>query len=150
MAEEFRNNNYKTTNGKYPEVDAGIQFMPSMFDGEPTMEQHYFRNQLNINLLWDDYNKLQNRLPEDMKWDDTVAANYHQNHTVNNKPNRKYVSFDGHFELVYNDNNVLLTASNNPDDMGTYNYASPDNWYEHYIKDVKPYGAISIKWGNVL
>ena len=62
---------------------------------------------------------------------------------------RKYVSFDGHFELVYNDDNVLLTQYNNPEDMGTYNYSHPDDIVGHIIKDVKPYGAIWMKWGNV-
>ena len=84
-----------------------------------------------------------------MKWDDSVAADYHQNITTNNKPNRKYVSFDGHFELVYNNDNILQTAKNNPLDMGTYNYANPSNWAGHFVMDVKPYGAVWIKWGNV-
>jgi len=33
--------------------------------------------------------------------------------------------------------------------MGTYNYASLSDWYGHFISDVKPYGAIWPKWGNV-
>lgn len=59
------------------------------------------------------------------------------------------VSYDGHFELVYNDNDVLLTQYNNLHDMGTYNYANPNDAWEHFVRDVKPYGAVWIKWGNV-
>ena len=88
----------------------------------------------------------------DMRWKDNIAASYHQNNTVNDEPNRKYVSFDGHFELVFNGDNALQTQYNNSDDMGTYNYYDPDaDGVGHAIYDVEPYGLIPgmIKWGNV-
>lgn len=50
---------------------------------------------------------------------------------------------------MYNGNNVLQTEHNNPEDMGTYNYANPSDVFGHFIKNVKPYGAVWIKWGNV-
>ena len=31
----------------------------------------------------------------------------------------------------------------------TYNYVRPDDTVGHTTKDVKPYGAVGIKWGNV-
>ena len=34
-------------------------------------------------------------------------------------------------------------------EMGTYNYSSPANTSGHFIQDVKPYGAVWMKWGNV-
>ena len=149
LAEKMRKDDYQSTNGVSREVDKGIKFMPKMIEGEPTKEQHYFRNKLNVKFSWEEFTILQERLPENMKWTDKVDASYHQNNTVNNRPNRKYVSACGHFELIYNDDNVLLTEDNNPDDMGTYNYANPADWWEHTVKDVKPYGAIWIKWGNI-
>ena len=104
----------------------------------------FFRNSLNIEFSWSDFEKLQANLPPDMKWE-TVIASYHQNHKVNGIDNVKYVSADGHFEVVYNANNVLQTKNNNPDDMGTYNYRSPNDWLGHYYKDILPYN----NWGNV-
>ena len=63
--------------------------------------------------------------------------------------NRKYVSFDGHFEIVYSAENILLTEGSGDIDMGTYNYSPStdgDNviekgeaYLEHYKKDMKPY-----------
>ena len=147
---DFREAEYLTTNGAYKYIDDGIAFMPKPIEGAPTKAQHYFRNKLNLNFTWEQYQKLQERLPDDMKWIENVAATLHQNNKVNGKDNRKYVSFDGHFELMFNDNNVLLTAANNCQDMGTYNYASPtDDAWGHVIKDVLPYGGLWIKWGNV-
>lgn len=35
------------------------------------------------------------------------------------------MSYDGFFELLYNGKNILQTESNNPEDMGTFNYYSP-------------------------
>ena len=65
---------------------------------------------------------------------------------VDGMENIKYVSADGHFELIYNGNNELLTQDNNPDDMGTYNYYSPvTNKMLHSYYDVIPY----FEYGNV-
>lgn len=77
---------------------------------------------------------------------DSVQADEHQNHKTNGKENRKYVSYDGYFELIYNDNNVLQTEKNNPDDMGTFNYYSPKTEIVGHLE----YDWWSYKlWGNV-
>jgi len=61
------------------------------------------------------------------------------------KSNVKYVSADGHFEVIYNKNGVLLSEKNDPANMGTYNYASPTNdAVNHVILDWATYK----KWYN--
>ena len=149
----FASNDFATTEGQFPSVDDNIAYMSTLpTGGVITQEQHYFRNNLNLNFSWAEYEKMQERLPNDMRWKDNIAASYHQNNTVNDEPNRKYVSFDGHFELVFNGDNALQTQYNNSDDMGTYNYYDPDaDGVGHAIYDVEPYGLIPgmIKWGNV-
>lgn len=32
-------------------------------------EEHYFRNELNIEYEWEDFKKLQERLPDELKWE---------------------------------------------------------------------------------
>ncbi len=151
FAEQFRLNNYKTTNGEFKYVDDGIKFMESRPDDWAgiiplSMREHFFRNKLNLNFTWEQFEKLSERLPNNMKWEKVIAS-FHQNHIVNGRENVKYVSPDGHFELVYNDNHELLTEYNNPDDMGTYNYYSPiKNEVKHTYYDVLPY----LDYGNVL
>lgn len=68
--------------------------------------------------------KLNDILPENMKWGE-VTSTLHQHHTVDGKDNIKYISADGHFEIVYNGNNETQNQYNNPDDIRTYNYYSP-------------------------
>lgn len=116
-------------------------------NGVVTEWEHYYRNNLNLEFSYDELMKLNQRLPEDMRWE-TVAAKYHQNHKVNNKANIKYVSGCGHFEVVYNDNKEIQNRDNNTDDMGTYNYSASNKasgWYGHYIYDMLPYDD----YGNV-
>ena len=52
--------------------------------------------------------------------------------------NSKYVSPDGHFEAVYDENGRLVTSDQN---RGTFNYYSPNEWggVPHVIVDVIPY-----------
>ena len=151
LADRFRANQYLTTKGENKIVDAGIEYMLTKPDSDITMEQHYFRNQLNIQYEWSDFGKLQRRLPDNLKWNGNVLSGFHQNNTVNRPfSNRKYVSFDGYFELIFNDDNVLQTQYNNPDDMGTYNYYNPTTQSDlHFKYDVSPYGLIRRKWGNI-
>ena len=74
-------------------------------------------------------------------WDDGVSANCHQ-FTSANKNNKKFVSPDGKYEAIYDEDNNLVTDSR---DVGTYNYASPNkDPLGHAIKDVLPW----IIWGN--
>ena len=139
-AKDFRANDYKTTNGVFPDVDAGIEYMQKLPYAPLNEEQHYFRNELNIQFEWKDFQKLQKRLPSDMEWNGNVLANEHQNKLYNNQPNKKYVSACGSFEVIYNANNELQTQYNNWQDMGTFNYMSPiDYWFDHLIYDLWPY-----------
>jgi RHS repeat-associated protein len=143
-ANDFRKNNYLTTNGLFKDVDENIKFMSSLPTDELTEEQHYFRNKLNLHFSWDQFQKLQERLPDELKWKELPfsQAAFHKFTGINN---RKYVSSDGHFELVYNKDNVLLNENNNPADMGTYNYYGPDDKENHTKYDVVPW----LNWLNV-
>lgn len=121
---EFKKTGYKKTGIKF--YDEGIEFMPK----KPSIifinqEEHYFRNKLNINYEWKDFEKLNDSLPDKYKWQRMMPPldAMHQNTAKEGKPNRKYVSFDGHFEAVYSYYNVLLNEKNASIDMGTYNYA---------------------------
>jgi hypothetical protein len=59
--------------------------------------------------------------------------------------NLKFISEDGHFEAVYNKEGCLLTADNDPLNMGTFNYGDyqTENM-KHYKYDVWPY----FEWNN--
>ena len=144
-ADEFRASGYTDAgDGAWNAViNNNIQTRPS---GETvSMEEHFFRNELNLEFSYADLMKLNERLPDNMKWE-TVVATLHQNNTVNGKENIKYVSADGHFEIVYNGYNEIQNQYNNPDDMGTYNYYSPTTEaVQHGIYDVIPYW----QYGNV-
>lgn len=64
-----------------------------------------------------------------------------------NEHNLKWVSADGLQEFVYRYEEggyVLLTDANDPVNVGTYNYASPDDATAHLWLDVVPW----ILWGN--
>ena len=75
------------------------------------------------------------------EWDNGVSANCHQ-FTSEDKNNVKYVSADGIYEAIYDNNGYLVT---DPRDVGTYNFASPiDEPIKHVIVDVLPW----IVWGN--
>ncbi|GHV48664.1 hypothetical protein FACS189499_08550 [Clostridia bacterium] len=70
-------------------------------------------------------------------------------HSANGIYNLKFISKDGKYEAVYNKDGILLTAENDPVNMGTYNYANPNPPYltilQHQSVDVNPYYV----WGNV-
>ena len=145
-AEDFRNNDYLTTGGEFKNVDEGIIFMPSLPGNTLTKDEHFFRNELNIQLSYNDIQKLNNNpdVPDCVKWDllSLDASALHQNTAVGG-PNLKYVSKDGHFEVVFNANHQIIY---DPLDMGTYNYVSPNDAMGHAAKDVVPYYSYK---GNV-
>ena len=63
-------------------------------------------------------------------------SSYHQQ-GPDGSNNTKWVSCpDAHHEAVYNEDGELVTDQVN---SGTYNFASPDDWFDHFIKDVLPY-----------
>ena len=109
LAEDFRATGYTTTNGLRPEVDAGILYMASLPTVQLTQEQHYFRNKLNLEYTYDELMVINSRVPEWLMWNNNVAADLHQNHT-NGGPNVKWVSKDGHFEVVVDANGINITT----------------------------------------
>jgi RHS repeat-associated protein len=145
-AQAFRDSGYTDTGDSYwnsiiatkIDVDGPLLINISIAD-------HFFRNKLNIEFSWSEMEILSSdKVPKNIRWDDNVAANLHQNHT-DGGANIKYVSGDGHFEVIYNAKHIIQNKDNNSDDMGTYNYRSPSDWFGHYYKDVVPYNS----WGNV-
>lgn len=130
-----------------------------------TAEEHYFRNNLNIEFEWEDFQKLQERLPDKYKWYDEKLSLFHQNNVspslnsieeyglLDGVLNKKMVSACGHFEIVYSANKDIQNQYNNSDDMGTYNFFSPkDNKDKHAEYDVKPYNSKVIGgfgYGNI-
>ncbi len=68
-------------------------------------------------------------------------ASCHQ-FTSSNKSNFKLVSKDGKYEVIYDENNKIVTDVR---DVGTYNFASPkDDGFNHLKKDILTW----IAWGN--
>ncbi|OPZ88488.1 MAG: hypothetical protein BWY74_03121 [Firmicutes bacterium ADurb.Bin419] len=110
-------------------------------------EIHFFRNKINRapNSL-NELIKLNQILPREKRWKllPPEQAAFHMNGEYG-EFNLKFVSYDEHFEAVYNKNGVLLTEENDAINMGTYNYFGPNNNAGNHIKlDVKPY----YEWGN--
>jgi hypothetical protein len=63
----------------------------------------------------------------------------------NGEYNLKFVSDDGHFEIIYNRDGKKITQENDPKNMGTFNYADPVlDPEKHSVLDVMPYFI----WGN--
>ena len=97
--------------------------MPSLPEALLSKEEHFFRNQLNIEYKWSDFEKLNQRLPEGYRWEqmEFKASILHQNTAPFWKWNRKYVSFYGYVEAIYSYDNKLLNENTAPENMGTYN-----------------------------
>ena len=118
-----------------------------IFENIDSAEVHYFRNRLNVEYSWEDFEKLNKRLPEKYRWEQMKwpLDKEHQNTAPLFKRNKKYVSFDGYFEIVFSDDGVLLNEERASLDMGTYNYA-PSTQEErlkaifgHIFSDMLPY-----------
>lgn len=119
-----------------------------------TEEIHFFRNKLNRAPK-----TLDELINESEKWDllgleasqyhmyDTEACYDNEEGVYKGEYNLKFVSKDGKYEAVYNYKKELLTEYNDPVNMGTYNYASPNDPVNHFMFDVKPY---SNEWYFVL
>ena len=147
---EFKRSKYKYTGIEF--YDEGIKYLPKMPE-EITENIHYFRNKLNVECSWNDFKKLNDRLPKGYKWKQMMPPDdaMHQNTAPNTTTmrNRKYVSADGYFEAVYSYNGKLLNEGVADIDMGTYNYAPSTKKHlkwgsiqakgTHGIKDVLPY-----------
>lgn len=72
-----------------------------------------------------------------------VSANCHQFSAKEYGDNLKIITKDGYYEAIYDKNSGNMITD--PRDIGTYNYAHPDNDpIGHAILDVVPW----IIWGN--
>jgi len=59
--------------------------------------------------------------------------------------NLKFISADGHFEVVYNQDGLQLTEEIDPANMGTFNFGdSVSEKLKHVIYDILPF----FEWGN--
>lgn len=122
-----------------------IEYMPTLPTSELTQEQHYFRNNLNIEYNWGTFETLQQKLPDELKrnelpWYQSVF------HKFGQIDNRKYISPNGHFEMVFSEENELVDEAFSPTNMGTYNYYGPNQDKSlHTDYDVITWA----KWGNV-
>ena len=148
QAENFRNSGYTDTGNEY--WNWTLTQMDSKPSGEEiSEEEHYFRNCLNIQFEWDEFEKLNERLPEDLKWRELpwYQSIFHKFSldTAWQGNNRKYVSACEHFEVVYTKENYLVDEEFNSTYMGTYNYYGPTQAEEHKKYDVDPY----FEYGNV-
>ena len=126
------------------QVKKDIAFMPKLPTTTLTQEQHYFRNRLNIEYDWDTFQKLNSVLPSKLAWSE-LPWDQSAFHKIGQVNNRKYVSADGHFEMVFTKENYLVNEKFSPTNMGTYNYYGPSNASLHAKYDVYTWG----KWGNV-
>lgn len=136
---KFRLTDYSITGIKL--YDDGIKAMPKRPE-KITQEVHYFRNKLNIEYNWKDFEKIQERLPEGRKWIQLPIseAALHQFTALFTLSNRKYISYEGSFEVVYNSKNEILNEWTAELDMGTYNYSpfieGDDGKMKHFLDDV--------------
>ena len=99
---------------------------------------HYNRNLLNQNIP-----QTAGDLPDG--WSNEVAADCHQ-YTSLNGDYVKWVSPDGHYEVIFDSSGNIVTYS---EDAGTYNFCPSDggHWYSvpgHVVVDLLPW----IIWGN--
>ncbi len=103
---------------------------------EPEIKKiHYGRNQYNVDLP-------KNKEEARAKGWRTEIANCHQFTADDNKRYIKYISPDGKREVIFNsEGDVVIVAD---EDMGTYNYVSPDSGVAHLITDWLPW----IIYGN--
>lgn len=103
----------------------------------PTKEEHFSRND---NMPVESLPKSPNEA-KSLGWDNGVASDCHQ-FTAGDTRNEKWVSPDGKFEVIFNAEGDMVTAS---EDYGTYNFCSPnEDPIGHFVYDVIPWFI----WGN--
>ena len=111
--------------------------------GSVSQKEHYFRNYFSrcpdtldemINIIINTENEIFGwKL---VSWQDTAF------HMIgkDGEYNLKFISFDGHFEAVYNRNGEKLTMENDPVNMATFNYGDfVTGKMKHYKYDIQPY-----------
>lgn len=103
----------------------------------PSIEVHYSRNdRMPIDSL-----PQSPEMAEALGWDGSVGVACHQ-FTSPDRSNVKYVSPDGHSEVIYDRSGNIVTA---PEDAGSYNFSdSRQDPVGHFYQDVLPW----ILWGN--
>lgn len=123
-----------------------VSFVVSQI-GYVDMQTHYFRNKLNrapgslAKMI-----ALNKTLPVSKRWVllSPINSEYHMQ-GPDGMFNLKFVSYSGFCEAVYNKRGVLLSETNDPINMGTFNYAAGiPGVFSHELYDVTPY----LRWGN--
>ena len=114
--------------------------------GGISKKEHYARNQYNTDLPQTEREMLQ--LVKKGEWirSKKSEAACHQNNVTDGCENGKYISKDGHREVVYSrEEGHIGEIVTNDEDMGTYNFASyKDDPAGHVKKDLIPW----LIWGN--
>jgi hypothetical protein len=113
-----------------------------------TPEEHYFRNYFDRApaTLADMVNTIRNTSNAPFHWRllPIRSTLYHMIGT-DGEYNLKFLSRDGHFEVVYNKKGQKLSTTLAPWNMGTFNYSSPvDDLSKHAKYDVDTY----LRWKN--
>ncbi|GEM_PF-5884806 len=145
-------NNYGDTDGisdnYWTTLCEKLNLLINQYGEVPYKELHYFRNKLNRSpKTRDEMVTKINNSSDGEKWKllEIEESIFHM-FGEEGEFNLKFISADGMFEAVYNRAGTLLTESNDPVNMGTYNYSHPKkNKTGHGMFDVAPY----ILYGNV-
>lgn len=99
-------------------------------------EEHYSRNDnMPISSLPQTSSDAYN-----LGWNGNVPANCHQFTAAEGSKNIKYVSPDGHYEAIYDNNTEMIVTAD--EDVGTYNYEDPNGplfGVKHFFMDVLPW-----------
>ncbi|GHU86743.1 hypothetical protein FACS189476_00530 [Spirochaetia bacterium] len=116
-------------------------------DGPKSENEHYFRNNFSRgpDTLSEMVEIIKNNENNIFGWKLLPPGKsiYHM-YGIDGEYNLKFISNDGHFEVVYNKNGEKLTKDNDPLNMGTFNYSSEENYDDHLGYDILPY----FKWNN--
>lgn len=108
--------------------------------GYPDETVHYFRNIMNeIGDILDNLNDMLKLVEQGERECLPAKKSLYHMHGEDSEYNLKFVSKNGLFEEVYNKEGELLGRDKEPINIGTYNYASPDNFIQHFIYDILPY-----------
>ena len=116
--------------------------------GVSTPQEHYFRNSFDRAPATLDgmVHTICNTDNEPFHWRLLpISSTLYHMIGPNGEYNLKFLSRDGHFEVVYNLAGQKLSTTVDPQNMGTFNYSSPvDDLSKHANYDVDPY----LTWKN--
>ncbi|MDD3793832.1 MAG: hypothetical protein PHI37_03405 [Candidatus Gracilibacteria bacterium] len=128
---EYNNNLRKQKTSVYYQLKA---------QEEIAKELHYSRNKYNDNLPKTLQEAENNWVEPELIGFNYPAAIYHQDGKINGFE-RKFISPDGHKEIIFSKNGEEITSN---EYGGTYNIFAPSNKGLHIKYDINPYN----KWGN--